>query len=69
MWYLIVVLAVVLLIDLPPLVKNKKPRELIVFLVIFVLTTALSVLLVLDIPVPSPMLVLDDLLKSVGLSY
>lgn len=69
MGYLIVVLAAVLLIDLPPLIKNKNRRELIVFLVIFVLTAALSVLVALDIPMPSPLLVLDDLLKGIGLSY
>lgn len=61
--------ALIALIDLIPIIRKKSWRALIVFLVLYLSALAISVLLVLNIDVPSTMIILDKALKAVHLSY
>ncbi len=51
---LIAVFAVIGLFEVPKMLRNGLWRELLVFIVLLILGFTLSVLLTLDVPVPSP---------------
>jgi len=61
--------ALIAIIDLLPLLKNRSWIEAIVFLVLFIPALTLALLEYKGIGAPSIMVVLDALLKSIGLSY
>lgn len=61
--------ALIALIDFAPLLRRRNKHAMAAFLVLFAMALALSVLQVLHVAVPSSMLVLDKLLKSIGLAY
>ena len=57
------------LIDLPLLIKKKMSRELVVFTCLFVTGLTIAILHVIGITVPSPMIVMGDIMKMIHLSY
>ncbi|MGI6150345.1 MAG: hypothetical protein ACOYIR_00090 [Christensenellales bacterium] len=69
MLVLLSVFAAIALFDLAPLIQQKQRTVIAAFLVLFVLALGISILLMMDIEVPSAMLFLEDVLKSIGLSY
>jgi hypothetical protein len=69
MAYVVAAFVIIALIDFPPLARKKKTRELVALGVLFAAAFVFAALEVLQVPVPSPMLLLDSLFKSMGLSY
>lgn len=61
--------ALIALIDLLPVIRRRSGRAVAAFLLLFTAALALSVLQVNGVEVPSAMLLLDDVLKTFGLSY
>lgn len=59
----------IIFIDFVPLIKKKQKGEIITFSVFFVLSLVIVILILQEIEIPSIMLLLDEVLKSVGLSY
>lgn len=57
------------MIDLLPLLRKKKTKDVATWLVMFVLAFSVSVLLLLKVPVPALMALVGDGLKAIGLSY
>ncbi len=67
---LILIYALIIIINVPGLVKRKEWRELTAFAVLYVIALALGLMYVLDIPVPSPMKGLQHLIVDVlGIEY
>ncbi|MEA4919405.1 MAG: hypothetical protein VB078_00565 [Clostridiaceae bacterium] len=56
-------------IDLVPLIIKKSKNGVPVFLLIFIPTLVLSIMLKLNIKIPSIMIWLGDVLKKIGISY
>ena len=65
------ILVILALKDMLPLFKEKekKIKDIISCVAIFILTLIFTVLVTSGVKIPSPMLLLDKLFKSVGLSY
>lgn len=61
--------AFIILVDLPPLLRDKSSRELMVFVAIFILGLIMAVLTALGIHIPSAIIALGRLLKMIGLSW
>ena len=57
------------LIDLRPLLAQRKLRAIAAFLVIFTLALVLTVLQKMNIKIPSAMFAWRDLLQWLGLTY
>ena len=57
------------LIDLPPLARQKKRRDLVVVAALLGVGLTLSLLLVTGVTLPSPMHLLHELIQTMGLSY
>jgi len=55
--------------DLLPLFAHRQKSAIAAFLLLFVLALVISVLLVQNVKVPSAVLLLGELLESLGLSY
>lgn len=68
-WVVVVGFAIVALIDLPPLLQQKKWRAVTAFVCVFAVGLTLEVLTVLKIQVPSALEVLGKLVQRLGLSY
>lgn len=67
---LLVAFAVIAVCELPPLIREKRWRELTAFAVLYVLALALSSMLTLGVTPPSPMRGVMYLIKDVlHLSY
>ena len=56
----------IIFLTVPPLVKNKKWRELIVFAVYLLIGMAISVPLVLGFDLPSPAKVIEAIFKPLA---
>lgn len=61
--------ALIALIDLIPLIRRRSGRGAAAFIILFVPALTLAVLLVNGVEVPSMLLLLQDMLKALGLSY
>jgi len=61
----ILIFVIIAAIDVPPLIKNKQKRELIVFCVLFVFAFTIAILQSMDIKVPSPIKGVIYLVKDV----
>lgn len=61
--------ALIALIDLMPLIRQRKGRAIAAFLVIFVVALPLAVLPALNIEVPSVMYAWRDFIRWLGLGY
>jgi len=67
---LIVVYILILVLNVPGLIKRKEWRELTAFSVLYVIAFTLGLLYVLDVPIPSPMKGLQHLIADVlGIKY
>jgi len=70
MIYLLLIYALILIINLPGLIKKREGKELAAFLVLYVIGFVLGLLYVLDIPIPSPMKALQHFIVDVlGIKY
>jgi hypothetical protein len=69
MIYVLLIFIAIALVDLPPLIRDRDKRGIIVFGVIFVLGLALSILWVKDIRLPSPLVKISELMESIHLAY
>lgn len=61
--------ALIALIDLFPLIRQRSGRAIVAFAIVFTVALTLSVLQILNIEVPSAMMLWGSMLKSFGLSY
>ena len=59
----------IVLIDLVPLIRKHLGHDIIAFLLLFILGLTIAILEVSGVEVPSIMLLLGDVLKSLGMSY
>lgn len=66
MWILF---ALILLIDLPVLLKSKTPKNIFLFLLLLIPAVLLTILTLFGMSVPSLILMLGDMLKSMGIYY
>lgn len=67
---LAVVFLIILIIEAPKLIINKYWKELIVFLSLLSLAFALTVLVILDVDMPSPLKGIEYLIDDImGLSW
>jgi len=70
MIFLILIYALIMALSVPGLIKRKEWRELAAFSVFYVIGFVLGLMYVLDIPVPSPMKGLQQLIAEVlGIKY
>jgi len=70
MIYLFIIYALIIIINVPGLIKRKEWRELTVFSVLYIIAFALGLMYVLDIPIPSPMKGLQHLFVDIlGIKY
>ena len=62
---LIAVFAVIGLFEVPKMLRNGLWRELLVFIVLLILGFTLSVLIALDVPLPSPVKGIRSLMNPI----
>lgn len=67
--YLIIIFAIILLINLPPMVKKKDIKMMIIYGCFFTVAFTLSILLTLGVSITSPLVIADKLFKYIHLSY
>jgi hypothetical protein len=61
--------ALIALIDLRPIIQRHSGRGAAAFLLLFTSALALAILQQRGVEVPSIMLVFDEILKALGMSY
>jgi ABC-type Mn2+/Zn2+ transport system permease subunit len=67
---LIIIYTAVALLNIPGLVRKKHWKDLTAFCVIYAISLTVSVLFVMDVPLPSPMRALHHLFSDIlGLKY
>ncbi|HBC25847.1 MAG TPA: hypothetical protein DC013_00385 [Ruminococcaceae bacterium] len=69
MIFLIFIFLAILGIDLPPLIRSRNRREIVVYSLVYLFALALCFLYAAGVEIPSPVMVLGDMMKSVGISY
>ncbi len=69
MIYIVLGFGLIALIDFVPLIRRGNKRAMIAFGVFFVGGLCLALLKHFDVHVPSTLVFLGDLLKSVGIGY
>lgn len=70
MIYIVPVFVILALMELPPLLKQKKTRELVVVCCLFAGVFTIALLLALGVKLPSPLSLLGDFTRDVlHLSY
>ncbi len=70
MIFFLLIYALIILLNVPGLIKRREWRELTVFFVFYVIAFVLGLMYVLDIPIPSPMKGLQYLISDkLGLKY
>ena len=70
MIFLLLIYALIIIINVPGLIKRKEWRELTAFSILYIIAFALGLMYVLDIPIPSPMKGLQHLIVDVlGIKY
>lgn len=69
MVYIVLGFALIALIDLPTLLRERAWRDVAAFLVLFLPALAIALMIERGAKVPSAMRVLGEALKSMGLSY
>ena len=70
MIFLLLIYAYIFIINVPGLIKRKEWKELAAFSILYVIAFALSVMYVLDIPIPSPMKGLQHFFVDIlGIEY
>lgn len=66
---LLIGFAVIALMDLPPLIRQRSWRGIAAFCLLFLSALTLSVLQTMGVEVPSIMLLLGKLVRAMGLGY
>lgn len=70
MIFLLLIYALIIIINVPGLIKRKEWKELTAFSILYVIAFTLGLMYVLDIPVPSAMKGLQHLIVDVlGIKY
>ncbi len=69
MFFIVLIFVLIGIIDLIPLLRTHRPKDVATWLTVFVLSFSIAVLLHLNVKVPSMMALVGDGLKSIGLSY
>lgn len=69
MGLMLIAFALIMIIDLIPIIKRRLGHDAATFLILFATALTLAVLQVSGIEVSSILLLLGDALKSLGLSY
>jgi ABC-type Mn2+/Zn2+ transport system permease subunit len=70
MIFLILIYSFIIAINIPGLIKRKEWRELAAFSILCVIAFALGLMYVLDIPIPSPMKILQHIIVDIlGIKY
>ncbi|MGE5613563.1 MAG: hypothetical protein ACM3XR_04085 [Bacillota bacterium] len=70
MIFLLLIYALIIIINVPGLIKRGERRELAAFSILYIIAFALGLLYVLDIPIPSPMKALEHIIVDVmGIKY
>ena len=59
----------IVLIDLPPLIRRKEWKEVAAFGVVFAVTLTVSILNQLKVPIPSTILSADEWMRMIGIHY
>lgn len=52
---ILIISSVIVAIDVPPLVRKKRKKELWIFSILLVIGTGLSIALAMDIQIPNPL--------------
>jgi len=61
---LIVILALLSLINIPALIKQKQKKELIVASLLYIMSFILSLLLILGVKIPNPNEIITSIIKA-----
>jgi hypothetical protein len=70
MIFLLLIYALIIIINVPQLIKRREWRELTAFFILYTIAFTLGLMYVLDIPIPSPMKALQHLIVDVlGIKY
>ncbi|HHU22517.1 MAG TPA: hypothetical protein GXZ52_03750 [Clostridiales bacterium] len=69
MGLIIAAYAIFALVDIFPIIRSRSWRCILVFIVLFVISLTLAILLKLKVKIPSILLFLGDILKSWHLTY
>lgn len=66
---LIIAFLIILAIDLPPLIREKNKRELIIYSIFFALVACFAFLKLIGIEVPSHLVIMEKAMTSIGWTY
>ena len=70
MIFLLLIYALIIIINVPQLIKRRERRELTAFFILYTIAFTLGLMYVLDIPIPSPIKALQHLIVDVlGIKY
>ncbi|MCT4594536.1 MAG: hypothetical protein N4A57_09740 [Anaeromicrobium sp.] len=65
LFFIILVYVIIGAIEITPLVKKKKKKDLTVYLVLYTLALVLSVLISIGVKVPSPAIPIQKMVEAV----
>ncbi len=65
--YILIILGYLIIgvFEIVPLVKHKQIKELVVYSILFSFAFTLSLLLSLDVKIPSPAIPIENIIKSI----
>lgn len=63
--FLLIIFAIIAYINVPPLIRKKHWRDLIVYLGFYAIALTLSILLTLNISIPSPIKGIQYVIKDI----
>lgn len=66
---MLILMAGIAIIEVPPLLREKNKRHIISYAVLYIFTSTVVLLLAAGKKLPSPLIYLDKLFHSIGISY
>ncbi|NMB95270.1 MAG: hypothetical protein GYA02_01450 [Clostridiaceae bacterium] len=70
MIFFLLIYALMIIINVPGLIKRREWRELTAFSILYIVAFTLGLMYVIDVPIPSPMKGLQHLIVDVlGIKY
>lgn len=69
MGYIVTGFALIILIDLIPLLHSRSKRTVFAFVVIFTAALGMALLWLFDVQIPSTLVVIGNFLKRIGIGY
>jgi hypothetical protein len=69
MLHVFIVLAILLIFEVPHLIKSRQYKSLVIYSVIYVITFTLAVCIDMGVKLPSSFILLGELFKKIGLTY